>query len=80
MPITIQSTPYRWPFDGDLRRENTALLVIDMQTDFCGRGGYVDLMGYDLSAVRACIGPIQRVLGSMRERGGSSAATTSALR
>ena len=30
---TISSTPYRWPFDADLRSDNTALVVIDMQTD-----------------------------------------------
>jgi nicotinamidase-related amidase len=66
---TIASTPYRWPFDADLRPSNTALVVIDMQTDFCGIGGYVDKMGYDLSLTRAPIGPITRVLEAMRERG-----------
>lgn len=25
------SKPYAWPFDGDLRPDNTALIVIDMQ-------------------------------------------------
>ncbi len=66
---TISSTPYRWPFDADLRPDNTALVVIDMQTDFCGRGGYVDRMGYDLSLTRAPIEPIQRVLEAMRAGG-----------
>ncbi len=63
---TIASTPYLWPFDGDLRPENTALIVIDMQTDFCGVGGYVDKMGYDLSLTRAPIEPIKRVMAAMR--------------
>ena len=27
---------YPWPYNGDLRPDNTALIVIDMQTDFCG--------------------------------------------
>ena len=65
----IESAPYRWPFDGDLRADNTALIVIDMQTDFCGIGGYVDRMGYDLSLTRAPIGPISRVLAAMRAGG-----------
>jgi biuret amidohydrolase len=65
----IRADPYPWPFDGDLRPQNTALLVIDMQTDFCGIGGYVDRMGYDLSLTRAPITPIQSVLEAMRGAG-----------
>ena len=26
---TIDSTPYEWPYNGDLRPDNTALIVID---------------------------------------------------
>lgn len=66
---TVTADPYPWPFDGDLEPNNTALIVIDMQTDFCGEGGYVDSMGYDLSLTRAPIAPIRRVLGAMRELG-----------
>src|SRR5438034_6322614 len=66
---TIDADPYPWPYNGDLRPENTALVIIDMQTDFCGRGGYIDLLGYDISLTRACIEPISRVLERARARG-----------
>src|ERR1051325_9191450 len=65
----IASQPYAWPYNGDLRPANTALLVIDMQTDFCGIGGYVDRMGYDLSLTRAPIAPIARLLAACRAGG-----------
>ena len=65
----VDANPYPWPYNGDLRPANTVVLVIDMQTDFCGKGGYVDTMGYDLSLTRAPIVPIQRVLAAARARG-----------
>ena len=69
LPVTIDADPYNWPYNGDLRPENTALVIIDMQTDFCGVGGYVDKMGYDLSMTRAPIEPIKSVLAAMRAKG-----------
>ncbi len=66
---TVFADPYPWPYDGTLSPRTTALIVIDMQTDFCGIGGYVDMMGYDLALTRAPITPIVNVLAAMRARG-----------
>jgi len=63
--ITLPADPYLFAFDV----ATTALVVIDMQVDFCGSGGYVDRMGYDLSLTAAPIEPIKRVLGAAREAG-----------
>ena len=65
----VRSDPYPYPYNGDLRPDNTVLIVIDMQTDFCGKGGYVDKMGYDLTLTRSPIEPLQNLLKVMREQG-----------
>src|SRR5258706_491099 len=65
----VKPRPYPWPWNGGLRPDNSALVVIDMQTDFCGVGGYVDKMGYDLSLTRAPIEPIKKLLAAARKAG-----------
>lgn len=65
----INADPYPWPYNGDLHPANTALVIIDMQIDFCGVGGYVDKMGYDISLTRAPIAPIRSMLTLAREYG-----------
>jgi nicotinamidase-related amidase len=69
MATQVKANPYPWPYSGELKPGNTTLIIIDMQTDFCGKGGYVDKMGYDLSLTRAPIEPIGKVLSAMRAQG-----------
>ena len=64
----VVAEPYTWPYDGTIDPARTALVCIDWQTDFCGIGGYVDTMGYDLNLTRAGLEPTQRVLAAMRAR------------
>ena len=59
--IKVEATPYNWPFDGSVAPDRAALIIIDMQVDFCGEGGYVDEMGYDISLTRATIEPIRQL-------------------
>lgn len=66
MSIQVEAEPYAWPFDGELIPSRTALVCIDWQTDFCGPGGYVDAMGYDLNLTRAGVEPTRKVLDMVR--------------
>ena len=70
IPATVvDAEPYAWPYDGPIDPTRTALVNIDWQTDFCGPGGYVDAMGYDLSFTRKGLGPTIKVLAAARELG-----------
>ena len=66
---TVAADPYPWPYDATIDPRHTALVCIDWQTDFCGSGGYVDTMGYDLSLTRRGLEPTARVLAAARAAG-----------
>jgi nicotinamidase-related amidase len=66
---TVDADPYPWPYDGRIDPSTTAIINIDWQTDFCGPGGYVDRMGYDLSLTRSGLGPTAKVLAAVRDQG-----------
>ena len=65
----IQAEPYLYPQTGDLSAKNTALVIIDMQSDFCSPGGYLAHKGYDISLTRMPIEPIRAVLSIARAKG-----------
>jgi len=65
----VEADPYTWPYVGTIDPAHTALVNIDWQVDFCGPGGYVDTMGYDLNLTRAGLGPTKVVLDAARDAG-----------
>ena len=65
----VKANPYLWPYDGSVPVDRTALICIDWQTDFCGKGGYVDSMGYDIELTRAGLPATARLLEHVRALG-----------
>jgi nicotinamidase-related amidase len=63
--LQVDADPYPYQFE----LAKTALVIIDMQADFCGVGGYVDKMGYDISLTACAVQPIQRLLQTARGKG-----------
>jgi nicotinamidase-related amidase len=59
--MKVRAQPYDFPIAGLLDPEHTALLIIDMQRDFCEPLGYMQSRGEDISAMRAIIPTIIRV-------------------
>ena len=49
-----------------VRPAHTALLVVDVQKDYFGVGGIIDLMGDDPSALEALLPPLDRFLDAAR--------------
>ena len=64
-PLTVAAQPQTVTFD----LERTALIVIDMQNDFCAKDGWVDHLGVDYTPDRAPIEPLRRLVPRLRQAG-----------
>lgn len=53
----------------EIALSKTAVLVVDMQNAFVHKGGYFDVVGFDISAVQKIVEPCQRIIGSARKKG-----------
>jgi ureidoacrylate peracid hydrolase len=63
-PLTFAATPQNVTLD--LAR--TALVIVDMQNDFCHRDGWLSLIGVDIDPARRPIEPLRALLPVLRAR------------
>ena len=49
--------------------ESTALVIVDVQNDFCARGGFFDKRGEDLSFIQATVPKIKSLISEARKAG-----------
>ena len=52
-----------------LDQHRCALIIVDMQNDFCTAGGWLDHIGVDVTPARAPIAPLQTLLPVLRDAG-----------
>lgn len=64
-PIEVAAQPKRVRFD--LAR--TAIIIVDMQNDFCHPKGWLAGIGVDIAPARQPIAPLQRLLPALRSAG-----------
>jgi nicotinamidase-related amidase len=69
--MSIDARPWPWPHDGRLEAWETALLIIDMQRDFCDDGGYIASMGYDIAPARGIMPNVRRIRDAVAAWGAS---------
>lgn len=65
----ITARPFDFPYDGRLVAAQTALLVIDLQSDFLSPTGYFARQGYDPSPLRAILPTVNAVIAAARGAG-----------
>ncbi|MEI7024288.1 cysteine hydrolase family protein [Paenibacillus sp. y28] len=61
-PVTIDAAPQRVTMD----LQRTAILVIDMQNDFCSEGGWLDHIGADYKTLQSPVEPLNKLLPVLR--------------
>lgn len=62
-PLELAAQPQTIVVDA----HKSAMVVIDMQNDFCTKGGWLDHIGVDFTPARKPIAPLQRLLPVLRE-------------
>ncbi len=68
VPVRLDAKPRRVEFD----LATSALVVVDMQNDFCHAQGWFGQKGIDVRPMRKAIAPIARLLPAWRRAGGTT--------
>ena len=61
----VNAKPYTYKFDLD----HTALIIIDMQRDFCYEGGFGESLGNDITLTKSIIPTVEKILNAARKAG-----------
>ena len=69
MHFQVPGDPHPWPRDAGTASSACAVIVVDMQEDYCSPGYYMDRAGYDTKRLREPVECIQRVLSAARRNG-----------
>ncbi len=64
-PLSIEAEPQNIVVDA----AKSALLIVDMQNDFCSEGGWLDSRGIDVAPNRKPIPPLQALIGAFHDGG-----------
>lgn len=64
-PLAVAAEPQRLVIDVG----RSAIVVIDMQNDFCAKGGWLDHIGVDVTPARRPIEPLRALLPALRRAG-----------
>ncbi|MCF7930266.1 MAG: cysteine hydrolase [Acholeplasmataceae bacterium] len=55
------------PFTFDFELKKTALVIVDMQRDFCEFGGFGEALGNDITPTKSIIPTVRKILDAARE-------------
>lgn len=65
----VEASPYQFPIEGPFSAPETALIIIDMQRDFCDQEGYMGRRGDDVTAAQSLIPRISSLRDAARAAG-----------
>lgn len=66
--LKIKAKPYTWPKKDNIPINELAIIIIDMQNDYCSKKCYMDKAGFNVKRLRKPIKTILNVLKEARKK------------